>query len=598
MGSECFAPGSVVVAEGEEGDRLYLIVSGRAEVTVASAKGPVPVGLLGPGEIFGELALLPGVRLRQATVTAVTALETLTLGAEEFRALLGAHPQVEAALAASGELLLRIKFLKQATPFREIAPASLAELANRLRAERVPAGAVIVRQGDPGDTCYLVRTGRVEVVAESGHEVRRLALLGPGALFGEAALLTEAPRNATVRAVEESDLLALHRADLMAVLFEERGLAARLFELYRLRARPRRREGVLVYEREAAEGEPIVTLKEPRGGAYFRLSARGWFIWQRLDGSHSLRDLALEYFEVFGSFAPGPIAEVISQLGGAGFLEEAPVRRDVLEAWVSRRERLLRALRGLLTWRVLWDGVDPLVTRLYRNGAFLLYTRAAQFVLGAVAVAGFAAFAALSVRARALELGQVPMGALVGFLLPALLGAVLVHEAAHALTAKAFGCEVPRVGIGWYWIGPVAFIDASDTWLAPRRVRLAVSLAGPYATLILAGLAALAGTFVHRPTAVAALWLFALLSYAGVLVNLCPLLAYDGYYALSDLVGQPNLRARFLASVRQRLLGLRRDPGPGGPGGRPELLFAAVSLVYLLAITGLAILAYRRWTAL
>src|SRR3954447_13174407 len=53
-----YAPGSVVIAEGEAGGRLVVGVAGQAEASAASPSGPVPLATLGPGELFGELALL------------------------------------------------------------------------------------------------------------------------------------------------------------------------------------------------------------------------------------------------------------------------------------------------------------------------------------------------------------------------------------------------------------------------------------------------------------------------------------------------------------------------------------------------------------
>src|SRR5215208_114296 len=60
---DLYPPGAVMVAEGEAGDRLYLIAEGRAEVSTAGQNGPVPLAKLGQGELFGEIALLePGGR--------------------------------------------------------------------------------------------------------------------------------------------------------------------------------------------------------------------------------------------------------------------------------------------------------------------------------------------------------------------------------------------------------------------------------------------------------------------------------------------------------------------------------------------------------
>jgi hypothetical protein len=110
-----YPPGAVIVAEGEAGDRLYLIAEGRAEVSTAGQNGPVPLATLGPGELFGEIALLePGSR-RQATVTATTPLLTLSLAAPYFRQVLDAHQEARTVFSEAVQALLTAKFLKPGT---------------------------------------------------------------------------------------------------------------------------------------------------------------------------------------------------------------------------------------------------------------------------------------------------------------------------------------------------------------------------------------------------------------------------------------------------------------------------------------------------
>jgi CRP-like cAMP-binding protein len=130
-----------------------------------------------------------------------------------------AHQEARTAFSEAVQALLTAKFLKQASPFSTLDGARLRKLAARLQPKTVPAGATIVRQGDYGEECYLLRSGRVEVVVEEeGGEGRNLATLEAGSLFGEAALLTDAPRNATVRALEPCELLALRRTDLLETI--------------------------------------------------------------------------------------------------------------------------------------------------------------------------------------------------------------------------------------------------------------------------------------------------------------------------------------------------------------------------------------------
>src|SRR5919107_546284 len=327
-----YPSGAKMVTEGEAGGRLYLIAEGRAEVSTAGQGGPVPLAALGPGELFGEIALLePGGR-RQATVTATTPLLTLSLTAPDFRCMLDAHPEARTAFSEAVQPLLTAKFLKQASPFSTLDGARLRKLAARLEQKTVPAGATIVRQGEYGEECYLLRSGQVEVVVEEeGGEGRDLATLGPESLFGEAALLTDAPRNATVRALEPCELLALRRTDLLEAIGEDRHAGDRMLELLRLRDRPRRKPGVEAHHRTTPTGETKTPLKDPQRGPYYRLSPRGFFLWQRLDGNHTIRDLTLEYVLEFGSFAPQAVSDTIGGLAEAGFTEGARPAGAVLE---------------------------------------------------------------------------------------------------------------------------------------------------------------------------------------------------------------------------------------------------------------------------
>ncbi len=112
---ESFPQGRVVVAEGEIGDRLYLIESGRAEVTTAGLTGSVVLALLESEDLFGEIALLHATHRRQATVKALTPLVTLSLSAAAFERALVAFPEAQLDLATTAEALLTAKYLKKKT---------------------------------------------------------------------------------------------------------------------------------------------------------------------------------------------------------------------------------------------------------------------------------------------------------------------------------------------------------------------------------------------------------------------------------------------------------------------------------------------------
>jgi CRP-like cAMP-binding protein len=349
---ERFQSGDTVVVEDGADDRLYLIVEGRAQASTTGPSGPVPLATLGPGELFGEIALLePGSR-RQATVTAVEPLLLLTLHATDFRRMLDAHPEARSAFAQMADDLLVAKFLKQASPFSTLDGERLRRLAARLERLDIPAGDTIIRQGEAGEKCYLLRSGRVEVLVRGAQgDERSLAALGPGSIFGEAALLTDEVRNATVRALEPCTLLVLRRTDLLEVLGENRQTGERMLELVRMRDRPRRVRGMEVHHRTTLTGETITTLKDPRRDAYHRLSPAGWFVWQHLDGQHTLHDLTSEYMAKYEVPTSHAVVEAVVRLVEAGFAEGVKPSPEVIGADIDRPtpwQRVRAAIRRIL----------------------------------------------------------------------------------------------------------------------------------------------------------------------------------------------------------------------------------------------------------
>ena len=138
----------------------------------------------------------------------------------------------------------------------------------------------------------------------------------------------------------------------------------------------------------------------------------------------------------------------------------------------------------------------------------------------------------------------------------------------------------------------MAYVDTFYMWLEGRWPRIAVSVAGPYANLVLSGLAALVAWFVPSAVLSAALWGFALLSYLAVLLNFSPLTEFDGYYVLSDLLEKPNLRPRALAWLGRNLIPALPTLGRL-EGHRLELLYGLASVLYVAFSAVLTVVIYR-----
>ena len=104
--------------------------------------------------------------------------------------------------------------------FHNLGATLIAEVARLLRVREYPEGAVIVRRGEPGDCMYFVVDGEVEVVLEP-----KPLRFGAEYFFGELALLTGAPRNASIVAVRACTLLALDIVDFFELLSRQPELA-------------------------------------------------------------------------------------------------------------------------------------------------------------------------------------------------------------------------------------------------------------------------------------------------------------------------------------------------------------------------------------
>ncbi len=588
---EAYPPGAVVVREGDPGDRCFLIVHGRAELSVDVGERASLLGGLGKGEYFGELALLIENGTRQATVTAVTHLRVLSLEAVRFRDVVTRSDRTGAELAHYTERLMVARFLKTVGAFTTLNSSQLQRLAAHVADRRAGPGETVVRQGEPGASCFMVRSGSVEVLIGRGGIEERVATLSAGALFGEGALLTGAPRSATIRAVEPTELLELDRETLLFAMRGNKAVGRELVQLLRLREFPQRLEGIELHERLSAEGELTTILKNSTLGTYFRLSAHGRFVWERLDGRHDIRRLTLDLLDEYGVFAPEFVADLIGGLGHSGFLHVTVAAGELGRvAAESSWRRRTRAARRAMDWQTSIRGVDGLLTTLYGGGVRLLFTRPGLALMAGVGLSGLGAFVIVG-RDSSQLVANTPVRVLpwifVGFAI-----STVIHEAGHAFATKFYGRSVHRAGIGFYWFAPVAFVDTSDMWLGTRRQRVVVSLAGPAADLVTAGTAALLALAVDNETIAAGLWALTLPLYISVLLNLNPLLEFDGYHVLTDVVDRPNLRAESLGWLRRAFPRVLRSPGLVRGHGL-ELAYGVSALVFVFVLAALTIVLYR-----
>lgn len=127
---------------------------------------------------------------------------------------------------------LRIcEFLRAVDLFRALTPAQLTAVAEKMTKRHFALGETIIREGEAGEQFFLISDGEVDVV-RADHEVARL---GRGEFFGEVALISGEPRNATIIATEPLDTFVLGKSDFQAAVVSSPSFREQLYRFYFVR---------------------------------------------------------------------------------------------------------------------------------------------------------------------------------------------------------------------------------------------------------------------------------------------------------------------------------------------------------------------------
>jgi CRP-like cAMP-binding protein len=117
-----------------------------------------------------------------------------------------------------------IEHLQQVALFSACNRKDLQLVARRAEDVRVPAGKILVTEGETGHEFFVILEGQAKV----SRQGRKVAGLGPGQAFGELALLDKAPRNASVTAETDMELVVLGQREFAGIIDEVPGFARKL----------------------------------------------------------------------------------------------------------------------------------------------------------------------------------------------------------------------------------------------------------------------------------------------------------------------------------------------------------------------------------
>ncbi|XP_031417362.1 cGMP-dependent protein kinase 1 isoform X3 [Clupea harengus] len=191
---------SCIIKEGDVGSLVYVMEDGKVEVT----KEGVKLCTMGPGKVFGELAILYNCT-RTATVKALANVKLWAIDRQCFQTIM-----MRTGLIKQTEYM---EFLKSVPTFQGLQEEILSKLADVLEETHYDDGEYIIRQGARGDTFFIISKGKVNVTREDTPNDAPVYLrgLGKGDWFGEKALQGEDIRTANVIAAEAVTCLVIDR---------------------------------------------------------------------------------------------------------------------------------------------------------------------------------------------------------------------------------------------------------------------------------------------------------------------------------------------------------------------------------------------------
>jgi len=335
-----------------------------------------------------------------------------------------------------------------------------------------------------------------------------------------------------------------------------------------------RTRGDLIVRRQEYQGEVAWIVKDPLKLSYFRFRDEEYALLTMLDGSASLEDIQAQFEQRFTPrrITTEEIGRFVGELYRSGLIvADVPGQAEQLERRQAenRRRKWLTHAGSLLALRVPVFDPDRLLTRLDGIFGWFFSTWAMIGALGLILSAVLLVAVQFDVFLARLP-GFHEFFAQQNWLTIALMLAVakILHEFGHGLCCKHFGGECHEMGAMLLVFTPCLYCNVSDSWLLRNKwQRAAVGAAGMYVELVLASIA----TFVWWHSAPGmlnqlCLSLMFVSSVSTLLFNANPLLKYDGYYILSDLLEVPNLRQKASKVCCRKLaawcLGLQEPADP------------------------------------
>src|SRR5215470_18698282 len=209
--------GDLIVKQDDPADSFYVLTKGRARALKIKPDGEeIPLGVLKPGDSFGEAALAEG-GTRNATVRCSTAVDVLRIDRDDFLQLVRRVPDLKEFVETTGRNRALQSFLYQFSNFGRLPTPVLRGMIEKLTPVAFEKGNLIIKEGDEAGPLYVIEKGRARAFAGLNGRENNLAFYREGDFFGELSILNSSPRAASVEAFTDCQLLSLEPKSVRAL---------------------------------------------------------------------------------------------------------------------------------------------------------------------------------------------------------------------------------------------------------------------------------------------------------------------------------------------------------------------------------------------
>lgn len=355
-------------------------------------------------------------------------------------------------------------------------------------------------------------------------------------------------------------------------------------------------------------GEVVYIVKEPDKGSYYKFDEAQYQLLSLFDGTRDIPQI-IKSFDAINDeeeYDTEDVEDLIEAARECQLLQRSREEANaaLLEKIKEERKGMRAQVKGSLL-HMRYSLIDPneIFDRIIDRIRFLWHPLTVKCFLGLILAAIIAVILnherfVADLEQLAYQTQENPWNLLVIWMIA--LGAIALHECAHGLTCKYYGGDVHEIGVLLLCFQPCMYCNVNDAWMFDNtRHKIYVAAVGVWAELVLSAIAVFVWLLVDtaHPVGFVAFTLVLVSTASSLFMNVNPLMKFDGYYILSDVLEMPNLRENsigwFSWNLKKHVFRLDVEP-PSRPTRREKkvyFLYGMLVVTYLtVMLSGIAVL--------